>query len=131
MNIKLVAGVTVMVLLIGLTSHSLIGSAFALDAKGLDNKTKTDTGSVKGASGQAKSSETTKPKDNTNTVKDTTKPDLPHAMTKQERQKIDREKQAQDESAKIVKDKAKTSALIKASQDKSKAKSKDNAKPKK
>lgn len=137
MNTKLVTGMTVMVLLLGLTSHSLIGSAFALDAKGLDNKTKTDTGSVKGASDAAKPNGTTKTTDNANTVNDKTKSDLSHAMTKQEMQKINREKQIQDESAKIVKDKAKVAALVKASQDKSKADSKyksrgntkDNSKP--
>ena len=127
MNTKLVTGVAVMVLLLGLASHSLIGSAFALDAKGLDNKTKTDMGSVKGASNQANSSQT-KTKDSINT--DKTKPVLSHAMTKQEGQKINREKQAQDESAKTIKDKAKVAAFLKASQDKSKTTTKDKSKTK-
>jgi hypothetical protein len=122
MNTKLVTGVTVMVLLIGLASNSLIGSAFAVDAKGLDNKTKTDTKSLKG------SSDVTKSKDGTNIVNDKTKSGLPHAMTKQEGQKLNRDKQTADESAKLAKDKEKSQALVKASQGKSKTGSTDKSK---
>jgi hypothetical protein len=124
MNTKLVTGITVMVLLLGLVSHSLVGSAFAADAKGLDNKTKTDTKSLKG------SSDVVKTKDGTNTVNDKTKSVLPHAMTKQEGQKLNRDKQTADESAKLAKDKAKAQALVKASQDKSKVDSKNKSKEK-
>jgi preprotein translocase subunit SecF len=108
MNTKLVTSVTVMVLVICLISHSSIGSAFALDAQGHDNKTK----------------------DKVNTTKDKTKPNLPHAMTKAELQKINREKQNQDESDKVAKDKAKAANLIKASHDKSKTDSKNKSKKK-
>lgn len=122
MNTKLVTGITVIVLLLGLASHSFVGSVFALDAKNLDNKTKTDAES-KGTNNMIK----------VDTSKDKTKSDLPHAMTKQEVQKINREKQIQDESEKNAKDKAKANALIKASQDKSKTdsntKSKEKSKP--
>ena len=124
MNTKLVTGITVMVLLLGLASHSLIGSAFAVDVKGLNDKIKTDTKSLKG------SSDAIKTKEGINTAQDKTKSGLPHAMTKQEGQKLNRDKQTADESAKLAKDKAKAQALVKASQDKSMAASKDKSKGK-
>lgn len=122
MNTKLVTGIAVMVLLLGFASHSGIDSASALDSKGLGNKTKTDVGQIKGASNAIKPIGI-KTANNTNTVKDKTKPDLPHAMTKKEMQKINREKQVQDESAKLAKDKAKADAFVKASQAKLKTNS--------
>lgn len=85
-NKTLVAGLTVMILLLGITSHSLTGSAFAQDGKGIQDKAKTDA--QKYDSGK--------------------KP-----MTKVEKQRENREKQMADESAKTAKDKAKADAFIK------------------
>ena len=73
-----------MVLLLGITSHSLTGSAFAQDGKGVQDKAKADV---------QKSDSGKKP------------------MTKPEQEKINREKQTAAESSKTAKDKAKADAF--------------------
>jgi len=85
MNKTLVAGLTVMVLLLGITSHSLTGSAFAQDGKGVQDKAKADV--QKSDSGKK-------------------------LMTKPEQEKINREKQMAAESSKTAKDKAKVDAFM-------------------
>jgi len=102
MNTKLVAGFAVMVLLLGVTSHSLTGYAFALDAKGLGEKAKTSTNSTKVSDSTA-----AKSADNPSTAK----LNPPKVMTKVEGQKANREKQMAEESVKTAKDKAKVDAF--------------------
>jgi hypothetical protein len=75
-----------MVLLLGITSHSLTGSAFAQDGKGIQDTAKADA---------QKSDSGKKP------------------MTKVEKQRENREKQKADEAAKTAKDKVKANSFIK------------------
>ncbi len=105
MNTKLVAGFTVLVLLFGLASHSLVNSAFAQDTKEIKDKAKADV---------QKSDSGKKP------------------MNKVEKQRENREKQKADEAAKTAKDKAKTDTFIKTAKQKAKShtiESKDMKKP--
>ncbi|HEV2192799.1 MAG TPA: hypothetical protein VGR54_04165 [Nitrosopumilaceae archaeon] len=104
MNTKQLAGVVVFVLVFGVASNSLVNSAFAQDAKVIQDKAKAG----------AQTSDSGK------------KP-----MTKVEKQKENREKQKTNEAAKTAKDKAKADTFTKNSKQKAKSDtkaSKDKAK---